>query len=64
MVAAASLVAVSKCLTKQLKRKKIYSGSGMRGYNVHFESVVSGLVGKACDRDPHTYSRRHRGDRK
>lgn len=28
MVFAASLVAVSKCLTKQLKRKRIYSGSG------------------------------------
>lgn len=28
MVFAASLVAVSKCLTKQLKRKGIYSGSG------------------------------------
>lgn len=64
MVFAASLVAVSKCLTKQLKRKRIYSGSGTRRYNVHFESMVRGLVGEACDWDPHTYSRRHREDRK
>lgn len=28
MVFAASLAAVSKCLTKQLKRKRIHSGSG------------------------------------
>lgn len=28
MVFAAFLVAVSKCLTRQLKRKRVYSGSG------------------------------------
>lgn len=47
-----------------LREKGFILVQGMRRHSVHFESMVRGLVGEACDWDPNTYSRRHGVDRK